>query len=500
MIKPSIIDRRDFVKHIFWGTLGGTALTKFPGMSDLSKPAIFTKKEKEIKSTRPNIILMVVDDQVISSFDILPTLRSQLVDKGLTFSNSFCTSPVCAPSRASILTGQYVHNHGDFNSTNQFVNQRDRKDTIATILKAGGYKTIFLGKYTHGYDNASYVPPGWDEWHALLGGAPGYYNYKMSDNGKSVSYGNNATDYSTDVLARKTYDFIERYKKSREPFFMYLAPFAPHAPMTPAPRHMNKFDHLTFPLPLYEKDINDKPQWVHNDRRLNSTNQEWVMQEKVTKMKLRRLETLLAVDEMLGEIIKMLIEYENFPNTYIFFLADNGDDYSRHTNGTGKLLPYEEGIHTPIIVRGPQIEPGGKRDHLVSTIDLLPTIAGLAQVSIPEFVDGRSLIPLFSCPALPLSGWRKACLAELGKVEHWYRQSPPPAYKLFRTRDFKYIEYETGEKEFYDLRLDPNELVNTYENLFQKQKIELHLHLQQMQNTSRDKCREVEDYDISIYF
>jgi len=501
MRKPYSINRRDFLKHLFWSTIGGTAVLTLPGRFGLAKTSRSDKNEKDKKPVQPNIILVVVDDQIISSLELMPTIRSQLVDKGIIFTNSFCTSPVCAPSRASILTGQYLHNHGETtNSTREFVSKRDKHNTIAAVLRGGGYKTVFIGKYTHGYDNAGYVPPGWNEWQAFLGGAPGYYNYKMSDNGKSVSYGNNATDYSTDVLASKAYHFIESHKNSSQPFFMYLAPFAPHAPWIPAPRHMNKFDQLVFPFPLYEKDISDKPRWVYDDRRLNSKNQEWVMQEKAAQAKIKSFEALLAVDEMIEGILKMLGETGKIQETYIFYLADNGDDFSRHIQATGKLLPYEEGIRTPIILRGPGIEAGGRRDHLVSTTDLLPTIAGLAQVPIPGFVDGRSLIPLFSSPSLPLSRWRKACLAELGKVEQWYRQSPPPAYKLFRTRDFKYIEYETGEKEFYDLRLDPNELINTYEKLHQEQKRKLHLHLQKMQKSSRDKCREVEDYDISIYF
>ncbi|UCH98506.1 MAG: sulfatase-like hydrolase/transferase [Candidatus Aminicenantes bacterium] len=166
MEKKSDINRRDFVKNLCLGTIGGAAMANFP--------LLFAKKESEVKSPRPNIILIVVDDQIISSLEFMPTIKSQLVDKGITFSNSFCTSPVCAPARASILTGQYLHNHGETtNSARKFVYKRDKENTIATVLKGGGYKNVFIGKYTHGYDNAIYIPPGWDEWYALLGGAPG---------------------------------------------------------------------------------------------------------------------------------------------------------------------------------------------------------------------------------------------------------------------------------------------------------------------------------------
>jgi arylsulfatase A-like enzyme len=500
MKKQLNINRREFVKRIFSGIIGGAAVVNFPRLSGQKNTAQSAKKEKKLKPGKPNIILIVVDDQIISSLEVMPTIRSQLVDRGITFTNSFCTSPVCAPSRASILTGQYLHNHGETtNSTRRFVSKRDKENSISTVLKDGGYRTVFIGKYINGYNNKSYIPPGWDEWYAILG-KPGYYNYKISNNGKFVSYGNEPKDYLTDVLAQKAYDFIDRHKSSSQPFFIYLAPFAPHAPRTPAPRHKDKFSNLRFPHPLYEKDISDKPQWIHDDRRLNSKNQEWVIQEKVSKEKLKGLESLLAVDEMLDRIIKMLINTGKLENTFIFYLADNGDDLSRHINASGKLLPYEEGIRTPIIVRGPGIEAINNRDHLVSTVDLLPTIAELARIPIPDFVDGRSLVPLLSCKPLPLSMWRKVCLVELGKFESWFRKSPPPAYKLLRTRNFKYIEYDTGEKEFYDLRLDPYELLNTFKNLTPKQKNILHLRLQQLGNCSKNMCRVAEDNDISIYF
>jgi N-acetylglucosamine-6-sulfatase len=492
MDKKSLITRRDFVKNLCLGSVGSAVAANFP--------LLFAKKQGEAKSTQPNIILIVVDDQIISSLELMPIIKSQLVDKGITFSNAFCTSPVCAPARASILTGQYLHNHGETtNSTRKFVYKRDKENTIAAVLKSGGYKNVFIGKYTHGYDNASYVPPGWDEWYALLEGAPGYYDYKMSENGKLVPYGNEPEDYSTDVLAQKAYDFIGRHKNSGKPFFMYLAPFAPHSPRTPAQRHLNKFRHLKFLPPPYEKDISDKPRWVHDDRRLNPKDW-WTTQKKVSNRVIRCLESLLAVDEMLDKIIRMLIDTGKLDNTYFFYLADNGDDLSKHIHATGKLLPYEEGIRTPIIVRGPGIQTAIKRDHLVSTVDLLPTIAELAQIPGPDFVDGRSLVPLLPCDSLPLARWRQACLVELGKVDRWYRQSPPPKYELLRTRSFKYIEYDTGEKEFYDLRIDPHELLDTYENLSPGQKEILKLHLQRLRTCSKNNCREFEDYDISIYF
>ena len=486
--------RRRFVKLFFQGIVGGGAAMAFPGMFQRARNAGIDGNGSAPKRVQPNIILVVVDDQRLQALEIMPTVRSQLAARGITFPNSFCASPVCAPSRASILTGQYVHNHGeDTNAARQFVNKRDKRDTIATMVRAGGYKTVFLGKYSHGYNMARDVPPGWDEWQAFLGGAPGYYDYRMSDNGRAVAYGDRPADYSTDVLAQKACRFIRDHRNSSQPFFMYVAPCAPHAPGTPAPRHLHRLDHLDFPVPAVEEDIRDKPQWVHDYRRLNSGNRKAAAPGRKVGAIRRGWAALLAVDEMIAGIRAALEETGKIQDTYIFYLADNGDDFSPHVNASGKLLPYEEGIRTPIIVRGPGVEAGGRRDHLVSTVDLLPTIASLAGVPVPGFADGRDLAPLFSCRPLPLSKWRKACLVELGKVTRWYRQSPPPPYKLLRTMDSKYIEYGTGEREFYDLRRDPGELVNTYEKLAAGQQNGLHSWLQRLQAAAGEKCREAEE-------
>lgn len=476
-------------------------MMSFPGISTtyFNENVKFSKKENEKNITRPNIILVVVDDQIISSLDIMPTVKSQLMDKGITFSNSFCTSPVCAPARASILTGQYLHNHGEItNGSKKFVNNRDKKDTLATVLKDGGYKNVLIGKYTHGYKKASDVPPGWDEWYAFTG-RPGYYNYKISDNKKLRAFGSKPDDYSTDVLAKKATDFIENHKNSRQPFFLYMAPYAPHGPMTPAHRHLNTLRNLQPVTPLYELDISDKPQWVINNRTRSQNIPGKVLREKMAAANVRKLETLMAVDEMLDNIIKKLTNTGKMGNTFIFYLADNGDDVSRHLYARGKLFPYEEGIRTPIIVRGPGIQEAIKREHLVSTVDLLPTIAQLARIPIPGFVDGRSLVPILTRNPAQLSGWRQACLVELGRVNQWPTLSPPPAYKLLRASRFKYIEYDTGEKEFYDLRLDPCELSNIYKNLGSKQKNVLHHQLDRLYNCSKKNCREAENQEISIH-
>jgi len=437
-------------------------------------------RQKELLRPRPNFILIVTDDQVLKGLQYMPCVRAQLLDRGIFFSNTFCASPVCAPSRASIFTGQYLHHHGvTTNAEPSFIKKRDQKDTLATVLRDNGYTTALIGKYTHGPILPHYIAPGWDVWYALLGGAPGYYHYQLNDNGRPLIFGGEAEDYSTDVLAREACAFIRTLDKSKRPFFLYLAPFAPHAPKTPAPRHRDAFAGLHIPLPQLEKDISDKPLWLRDNRRLNAKKELPNQKSLSNRFYAKRMETLLAVDDMISGMLKALSDSGKIDSTYIFMLADNGDDYSRHTGFSGKLLPYEEGIRTPLIVRAPGMRSAASCDQLVSAVDLLPTMAELAGAPKPSFADGRSLVPLLSNCLRPASAWRDACLVELGKFEKWYYRSHPPAYALLRFKNGKYIEYETGEKEYYDLRADPDELGNIYQNLDAALKSRLHEQLRE---------------------
>ena len=445
--------------------------------------------EEKTADAKPNIILILVDDQVISSFNTLPKIQSDLIGKGIFFKNTFCASPVCAPSRASILTGQYPHNHGEeTNGSKKFVNNRDKDNTIATILKNGGYKNVFIGKYTHGYNDANYVPPGWYNWYALLGGAPGYYDYIMSANGKPIKYDSHENDYSTDVISKIANNFILNNKDPDRPFFMYIAPFAPHSPRTPAPRHANYHFEKDSRPPFYESDISDKPKWVQDHRKFYPLHDG----EKRVRDGTYKLNSLLAVDEMIDKLIKNLAHTGKLDNTYIFYLADNGDDFSTHVKATGKLLPYEEGVRTPLVVRVPGINHSVKHDHLVSTVDLLPTIIELAGLDMPSFVDGRSMVPLLSSEPLPESEWRKRCYVELGDFKSWYQKAYPPRYQLIRGSAYKYIEYATGEKEFYDLRVDPKEMTNSYDSLSSETRHNLNLQLRRLSSCKGRSCRDAE--------
>lgn len=417
----------------------------------------------EQKMEKPNIILIVADDQGINSIKFMPNLNRMLINKGITFKNCFVSSPVCGPSRASILLGQYMHNHRIItNNTSRFFEEKLDRNTIATVLKKAGYKSVLIGKYLNGYSRyKNYIPPGWDKWYAKTTGNY-YYNYELNENGKSVYYKDNPGDYITDVMKRKALHFIEK-EATNHPFFMYIGTIAPHSPNVPANRYKDKFKNLEINLKL-EDDISDKPEWVRNFY-LNNPGKKAPKTQKKVEYHRNRLRTLLSVDDMIAEIVNKLMKQGRLKNTYIFYTSDNGGGMTKHIRAGNKLTPYREGINVPLVVCGPNIPSNKALDHLVSTVDLLPTFADLAGVKISGFVDGRSLLTLLRKNPLPLNKWRQSILVELGPFKSWVYKGFPPEWKLICTREYKYIEYITGEHEFYDLKLDPGEMNNIYNKL-----------------------------------
>jgi len=406
---------------------------------------------------RPNIILIVADDLDNRSVAYMPNLKTLIAEQGVTFSNYFNNVPLCGPSRASILRGQFAHNTQI--QTNQlpdggFEKFRDlghENSTVATWLQAAGYRTALFGKYLNGYpanQQQTYVPKGWDEWYGTMEGH--FFNYDINENGKIVSYGNRPEDYETDVLARHATDFIKRNKAV--PFFIYLAPFAPHSPHTPAPRHQNAFPGITAPrLPSFnESNVGDKPQWV---RRLPLLTGNDVATIDLNYRE--RLQSLLAADDMIKSLIDTLAAIQELDDTYIFFTSDNGFHLGEHRIANGKNTAYDEAAHLPLIVRGPGVPKGKTVEHFVQNLDYAPTFAEFAGVRAPSFVDGRSFAPLLKDNPPPINTWRPGAL-----IEHWGKETNDrtPTLQALRTADYLYVEYQTGERELYDVRNDPYQL------------------------------------------
>jgi len=412
------------------------------------------------QQNRPNIILILTDDLDSRSIAHMPNLQALIADQGTTFSNYFVSVPLCCPSRASILRGQYAHNTQIFTNRppnggfEKFRDLEHENSTIATWLQAAGYRTALFGKYLNGYpdDQPTYIPKGWDEWYCVID--THYYDYRINENGNVVQYGHQPEDYETDVLSRKVTDFIQRHKAA--PFFIYLAPFAPHSPQTPAPRHQNAFPGAKAPrVPSFdEPNVSDKPQWLRNVPPLSNNDI-----QSIDKRYRERLQSLLAVDEMIKSIIDTLAANE-LANTYIFFTSDNGFHLGEHRIASGKDTPYDEATHVPLIVRGPNVPQAVALTHFTQNIDLAPTFAELAGATMPSFIDGRSLAPLLKNNPPPTTTWRQGALIEHGTNS---ANAGIPEFQALRTSDYLYVEYKTGEGELYELRNDPYQLRNRYD-------------------------------------
>ena len=386
--------------------------------------------------------------------------------QGMTFRNYFVPLSLCCPSRATLLTGLYAHNHkvytnfGPDGGFERFDAQGYEARNLATALHAAGYRTGLIGKYLNGYpvkDDPTHIPPGWDEWVSPVKGSPyGSYSYTLNDNGNLVKYGNKTEDYITDVLSKKAVEFVRG--SGGQPFFLYLATYAPHKPGTPARRHFGLLPTLQAPrTPSFnEADVRDKPARIRNLKRLKPE-QIAALDNLYRKQAL----SLQAVDEAVAALVDTLRETGQLDNTFIVFTADNGYHLGQHRLGPGKYTAYEPDIHVPLLVRGPGVPAGIEVNALISSVDLVPTFAELAGAALPIEPDGRSLVPFLQ--GQTPEPWRQAVLLEQFK----YPVSPPdeatansPAHRGLRTDTFKYVEYGTGEREVYDLMKDPDELVN----------------------------------------
>jgi N-acetylglucosamine-6-sulfatase len=500
-------------------------------------PAKKTKREDREGPKPPNVVLIVTDD--LASGDLnpdtlerMPNLRA-LMEEGTTFDNSFVTNSLCCPSRATILRGQYAHNHRILHNqpplggAERFRFSGADGSTMATWVEERGYGTAFFGKYMNDYAG-TYVPPGWDEWRAVSGN---FLSDHLTENGRIVSY--DADRYHLDdVISEKASAYARRADRPEPPFFTENRPFlmwigtkAPHQPATPAPRHEGAYPDLPMPEPpdFDEKDVSDKPDWIKDNPPL-SPEQKGYMEE----LHGDRLRSMLAVDDMIGELVRSLRDSGELSNTYVFFTSDNGFHLGEHRLGAGKWTAYEEDIRVPLIVRGPGVPEGRTLHHMVLNNDLAPTFADLAGVETPPFVDGRSLAPLLEDDPPPREDWRQRFLiegvAERGAIprppfvdesevtplltgdplpNNWRRTSVAmarsseewgrPWMKALRTEDYLYVEYKAGERELYDLEKDPHQLRNLYAAAKSDLKQRLERQLDALRQCSAEGCRAAED-------
>jgi arylsulfatase A-like enzyme len=417
-----------------------------------------------------------------------------LVEQGLSIESFLISDSVCCPSRATILRGQYVHCHQVYTNVyptggfEKFYRLGRESSTVGTWLQAAGYRTVMLGKYMNGYplrQDRAYVPPGWTEWYSPARGAAYVgLDYVLNENGELVAYSPDAENYLTDVLARRTVDFIQRAAAEPEPFFVYLAPYAPHVPAEPAARHQELYADLQVPRsPAFnEADVSDKP----GSMRANPPLTEQDIAD-LDAAYVRRVQSMQAVDELVEAVVGALEASGELENTYVIFTSDNGYHMGQHRLLAGKGRPYEEDIVVPFIIRGPGIAAGETlTGYLPGNIDIAPTLAELAGVTAPDYVDGRSFVPLLRAGRPAPAAWRQSYLVEyyghggadeegvlqmvslsgdVGVLEPLdpddFRAADPPAtYVALRTHDYLYLESADGERELYDLTADPYQLEN----------------------------------------
>ena len=413
---------------------------------------------------RPNVIVIMTDDQDLESLRAMPNVRRLLARQGTTFLNSFASFPLCCPSRATLLTGQYAHNHGVLGNAppNGGYYAFDPTSTLATWLEQSGYATALVGKYLNGYGNGGrrFIPPGWSEWHA--GVRLGYVGHSMTHDGRITVY-RSERDYVTDVYTRTAVSVIARRAKDSRPFFLWLSYFAPHigSPRdlddpdwpfrtpSPAPRHRDLY--AAEPLPrsasFNELDVSDKPALIRS-RPLLSPDHE----EALREVHAQRLESLLAVDEGIAEVVEELRRQGVLDRTLIIFTSDNGYLLGEHRIGTGKIHLYEPSIRVPLIVRGPGVPRGLVLSQPVSNVDLAPTILASAHARPQLPQDGRSLWPLLRDP---LVDWGRDLLIERGPGSDGLGER---LFTAVRTPAYLYAEHANGELELYDLRRDPDQL------------------------------------------
>ncbi|MGH3715505.1 MAG: sulfatase family protein [Micromonosporaceae bacterium] len=420
------------------------------------------------EAARPNVIMIMTDDQTVSTLSVMPNVRRLLGGHGTTFDNMTTSYPLCCPSRATYLTGQYAHNHKVLDNKAPYGGypKLRGRNTLPVWLSNAGYDTAHVGKYLnmYGSENPREVPPGWREWHGLVGSSTyQMWGYKINHNGNVRSYGTwDSADpklYQTDVLRRLAVDYIGRKAPSDKPYFLSVAPLAPHvevgdkirdkyghATPRPAPRHKGKFADRALPRPasFNEPNVDDKPRHIRGLKSLDAT----AIRNTTVRWR-AQLESLLAVDEMVGAIVNKVAAQGELANTTIMFTADNGYLSGEHRIKEGKIHPYEPSIRVPMVIRGAGFPKGRTIRQSVSNVDWAPTILDIAGVKPGLTMDGRSMRAVVKDPA---SGDRRQLLLETGPKgdQRWY--------SAVRGSRYTFIKHSTGEVELYDRKSDPQQL------------------------------------------
>ena len=418
-------------------------------------PASAARQSALPPEEQPSFVVIQTDDQTLEglyasyrSFEgagetrAMPNTLDLIGKRGMTFNRHYVSYPLCCPSRVSLLTGRYAHNHGVKGNIQPnggffgFTYRGAMTHNLAVWMQNAGYRTIHLGKILNGYgdepyDNGTIVPPGWSSWHTILKADTHhyFYGYEMNNNGTIEGpYGDSGSwdtreygarddigcpfaptnglpcNYETDELTElATREITET--PAEQPFYLQLDYTAPHgdfrrpAGPEPAPRHYDWFKGARLPHDrsegFDEGNVTDKPRFIREAEHL-SLNDKHTYRVYWQK----QLESLRSIDDGVRLIIETLGGVGRLRNTYVLFTSDNGFFFGEHRLIGGKFLAYEPATHLPFLIRGPGIKAGTSTGELTSQIDVAPTILELSGVSADKSIDGRSMVPFLRDPAL----------------------------------------------------------------------------------------------------
>jgi N-acetylglucosamine-6-sulfatase len=408
--------------------------------------------------TRPNILFIMTDDQPKDTMLAMPKVRGRIAALGMTFSHAYVSTSSCAPSRASMLRGQYSHNTGVLRNgppdggVQAFRANGLEDNHVAHWLRAQDYDTALVGKYMNGY-KAHYKPSGWNYWYARADASA--TGKKVNDNGVIRDLA--GTPYTfTDIFRARAMEYLDtRTGQGTRPFALFFWPGQPHLR---AGDYASRYEHLYADATLNwdaahdEDDVSDKPSWVRNLDRI--TNQQ---RAQLRRWRRNQLRCCRQVDDAVDLLLDKLRRRNELANTFVFFTTDNGVHMGEHrywSSRGAKGTAYEEAANVLLIVRGPGVRQGTDEARLVLNNDLAPTLVRIAGGVQPGFCDGRSILPLLE--RRPGTNWRTAVLNERPKRDG----GAPDPYHAIVTGRATYVEYVNGEREFYDRSADPMQLMS----------------------------------------
>jgi arylsulfatase A-like enzyme len=407
------------------------------------------RKASGVTSAQPNILVIVTDDQRYKAgYDFMPTVMQRFRSEGTEFSQAVATTPLCCPSRASIFTGQYTHNHGVWGNDPGTVpglvlpdvTDIKQETTMQYYLQNAGYRTAIFGKYLNKWPLDD-IPPYFDEW-AIFANSKVAYNggtWQVDDGGKKKVPG-----YYSLYLGDRAVSFI--HDSADQPWFLEVATAAPHEPYVPEDQYkttdVGVFDGNDA---VREKNKTDKPKYIQDS---HST----LGDAQPTRDK--QIRTLISVDDMVERIFAELEASGQLDNTIAFFFSDNGFMWAEHGR-IGKRPPYKQSIRVPFFARWPgHIDAGAVDDRMVGPLDIAPTVFDAAGIVPTHVVDGHSLLSSYK---------RSSVLIEFGKdveapdVPTWAGTYVEGDYVF--TQNYK-DDGSISFKEYYDLKADPWQLTN----------------------------------------